>query len=59
MHPLYVEGMTCGELKKFIEDTYDLDEFVGDCLEVSFKQKIGQKGNEKLVVIDDNADPLK
>ena len=44
---LYVGGMICGELKKVVEEAYDLDKFVGDRLEFLFKQQIGEKVKEK------------
>jgi len=32
---LHVDGMTCGELTMFFEKYYDLDEFIGDRLEIT------------------------
>ena len=40
--------MTVRELKDIIADTYELDDFVVEQLDILFEQLVGNDGNKKL-----------
>ena len=52
-HRLFTEGMSVGELLDIISETYDLDQFVAERLEMSYKAYT-TGGKEKRVVMESN-----
>ena len=47
------QNMTMRELKGIIADTYDLDGFIAERLDLSFEQLVGKNGNKKTASLKD------
>ena len=50
--------MICNDLKKIVGDAYELEDYIIDRLEFSYKQLIGKKGNAKNIRIYNNDESL-
>ena len=44
----YVPDMTCDDLKKIVGDAYELEDYIIDRLEFSYKKLIGKKGKKNI-----------
>ena len=54
----YVPDMICNDLKKIVGDVYELEDYIIDRLEFSYKWLIGKKGNAKNIRIYNNDESL-
>ena len=50
--------MICDDLKKIVGDAYELEDYIIDCLEFSYKKLIGKKGKAKYIPIDNDDELL-
>ena len=50
--------MICDDLKKIVGDVYELEDYIIDRLECSYKKLIGKKGKAKYIPIDNDDELL-
>ena len=54
----YVPEMICDDLRKIVGDAYELEDYIIDRLEFSYKKLIGKKGNAKYIPINNDDELL-
>ena len=56
---MYSEGITVGEIRTEIQLMFNLDDAIVDRIKFSYKTKIGNKGNSRVVSLSNGDDKFK